>query len=74
MESLEKITKETAIEKIEYIKSLVFDEESAHIVEDTLYLDFIKCIANNMYNIEEAIEIANVIKTVEDIEFERWYS
>lgn len=74
MENLEKLTKELAIEKLQYIKQIIHDNEVAHIEEDNLWEHFIQCVAAKMYNIKEAVEIANIIKTTSDIEFERWYA
>ncbi len=72
MKELEKLTKEIAIEKVEAIKNIASDDEMAHGNEDDLYYQFICCVAAGMYEKEEAIEIANIIKSTSEIDFARW--
>ena len=71
---MEKITKEIALAKIERISQFSEDSECVHSAEDSLYLNFIKCIAAGLYTKKEVIELANIIKTVADIDFSRWHA
>jgi hypothetical protein len=71
-EQFRKLTKEIALSEIEEIKNTASDDEAAHSMEDSLYLWFVECAANGMYEKEEMIEVASVVVTSQDIEFARW--
>ena len=74
MENLEKLTKEIAIKEVDYIRSIASNDESAHSDEDSLHYWFICCVAAGMYEKEEAIEVANIVKSTSEIDFARWYA
>ena len=67
------MTKKEAIEKVELIRKMGAFDEGAHIEEDKLYLKFIECISNGVYKIEQAREIANIIKKTQDFDLYRFY-
>ncbi len=73
---MKKLTKEKALERIEYIKFISNDEQNhgeAHEEEDKLHYWFICCVADNMYAEKELSEIANIVISTNDIDFTRWY-
>jgi hypothetical protein len=72
MEKLEKLTKELAIIGVEHIRAIALDQESAHSREDDLHEWFIRCVAEGMYENEEAVEVANIVKSTSEIDFNRW--
>ena len=72
MENLEKLTKEIAIKEVADIRSFALDNEAAHSNEDSLHYWFICCVAAGMYEKEEAIEVANIVKSTSEINFARW--
>ncbi|WP_291078988.1 hypothetical protein [Empedobacter sp. UBA6305] len=72
MENLEKLTKEMAIKEVADIRSIALDDEAAHSTEDSLHYWFICCVAAGMYEKEEAIEVANIVKSTSEIDFARW--
>jgi len=72
MEELLKLTKETAIKEVETIMNISADDEAAHSMEDNLHFWFICCIGASMYEKEEMIEIANIVKSTSEINFARW--
>lgn len=74
VERIVKLTKEDILYRINEINLLRFDNEVAHILEDALYSNFITCLSNGVYTIEEVIELANIVKSTEDIDFTRWYA
>jgi hypothetical protein len=71
MENLEKLTKEMAIKEVADIRRIASDDEAAHSNEDDLHYWFICCIAAGMYEKEEAAEVANIVKSTSEIDFER---
>ena len=74
-EKIQKLTKEIAISKVSHIHHISDDDESAHASEDYLYEWFIKCVAANLYDsIEEMVEVANIVKSTSEIDFNRWYA
>lgn len=73
MENLEKLTKEIAIKEVADIRNIASDDEAAHINEDILHYWFICCVAAGLYEKDEATEVANIVKSTYEIEFERWY-
>lgn len=58
-------------ERVENIRQAAFDDEAAHGMEDELYAEVLKAIANGADNPEKLA--AEALKT-EKIEFSRWYS
>jgi hypothetical protein len=70
---MEKLTKASAEAAIKEIESERGSDGWAHELEDTLYLKFIECVAAELYDIDEAAEIANIIKSSKNIEFGRWF-
>jgi ribosomal protein S20 len=58
--------------RIKEIKGKTWDNEVAHDMENLLYKDFIKSIANgDTDNIQEK---AKLILTTKNIKFTRWYA
>jgi hypothetical protein len=72
MEELEKLTKEFALQTVYDIRESSDDDEAAHSMEDALHFWFIECVAAGMYEKEESIEIANIVKSTAEINFARW--
>jgi hypothetical protein len=72
MENLEKLTKEMAIKEVDNIRNIASDDEIAHSKEDSLHYWFICCVAAGMYEKDEAIEVANIVKSTSKIDFARW--
>jgi len=58
-------------ERVENIRQAAFDDEVAHGMEDELYAEVLKAIANGADSPEKLA--AEALKT-EKIEFSRWYS
>lgn len=58
-------------ERVEVIRQIALDDETAHGMEDELYIDVLGAIANGADNPEKLA--AEALKTLE-IEFSRWYS
>lgn len=74
-EELQKLTKEIAISEVSYIHHISRDDEAAHSSEDSLHRWFIECVAANLYDsIEEMVEVANIVKSTSEIDFNRWYA
>jgi hypothetical protein len=74
---MEKLTKELAMNEVAQIRnigSIEFDNEGAHAMEDSLHNWFISCIAFGMYDREEVIEVAKIVKSSSEINFQRWCS
>ena len=44
------------------IRSIASDDETAHVNEDSLHYWFICCVAAGMYEKDEAVEVANIVK------------
>lgn len=72
MKTLEKLTKEHALEIIQSIDRSKWDDEAAHYMEDELRADFIYTCSLWDYTRDEMIEIANIVLESNNIEFERW--
>jgi len=72
MKTLEKLTKEHALEMIQSIYHSKWDDEAAHYMEDELRADFIYTCSLWGYTRDEMIEIANIVLESNNIEFERW--
>jgi hypothetical protein len=72
MENLEKLTKEMAIKEVADIRNIASDDEAAHSNEDSLHYWFICCVAAGMYKKDEAVEVANIVKSTSEIDFARW--
>ena len=67
-----KLTFELAKKEIEEIKASSNDYERAHILEDSLYLWFIRCCAKGMYqDATEVYYIAELLQKTQEIKFER---
>ena len=58
-------------DRIKTIGDKAGDPECAHILEDTLYFDVLRAIADGVENPKKLAEIA--LKT-KKIDFERWYA
>lgn len=69
---MEKLTKEKALKRVENIKKMACDDEAAHSSEDALLRWFVTCVANGSYSKAEAIEVAKIVHSVSEIQFERW--
>ena len=69
---MDKLTKKIAIDAVKHIVNVAGDDEQAHSEEDSLRDWFINCVADNMYTKNEMVEIAEIIKQTESIEFARW--
>ena len=74
MKNLEKLTKEMAIKEVADIRNIASDDEAAHGDEDILHYWFICCVAAGMYEKDEATEVANIVKSTSEIDFDRWYA
>ena len=59
------MSREDILKRLEKIKELAYDSEVAHVLEDELYVDFIRSMDN---------ELGKLVLTVKDIKFERWYA
>ena len=57
--------------KIEEIRSITWDNETAHIEQDRLYTSVLESIAKNPRG---AQRLAQEALKVQDIEFTRWYA
>lgn len=69
---MKKLTKDLAINEIIEIKKLIDDEEEAHRKEDFLYYGFVDCIAKGLYTESEIKEIAEIVISSREINFQRW--
>ncbi len=69
-----KLTKEEAQQVVQSIANSADNPASAHEGEDGLYLEFIEAISNGEYTIDEAKEIATILKSSQNIDFARWYA
>lgn len=58
-------------ERVDDIRHEAVDDETAHGMEDDLYIDVLEAIANGADNPEKLA--AEALKT-QEIEFYRWYS
>ncbi|KLK98059.1 hypothetical protein XJ18_17675 [Bacillus pumilus] len=58
-------------ERVENIRQVAFDDETAHGMEDDLYIDVLEAIATGADSPEKLA--AEALKT-QEIEFYRWYS
>jgi hypothetical protein len=69
------LTKEIIKESIKQIelKANGYDED-AHMEHDDLMIAFIEEIAEGHHSLEEIRDMAKMIKTIENIEFHRWYA
>jgi hypothetical protein len=72
MNEREKLTKELATNELLRISSLAADPEAAHSEEDNLHSWFIACIADGLYQGNEAQEVAQIIIKTGEIDFPRW--
>ncbi len=69
---MRKLTKRLALVFVEQIKLSKSDSEKAHYLEDQLYRHFVNSISEKLYNENELIEVANIVKSTENIVFNRW--
>jgi len=61
--------------RINDIKDAMSDNETAHILEESLYIDFIKAIANEEYNsIQDLVNDAKLVSSVTNLNYTRWYA
>jgi hypothetical protein len=58
--------------RLQHVKELSWDDESAHIEEKMLLLDFVVHIRNS--GVEPFSSLAAEVLKVEDIDFCRWYA
>lgn len=65
------MTNEEAVKRVNEIKRIKDDDESAHAMEDELYADFIKDISKQN---SETGKIAKTILKTKRISFARWYA
>jgi hypothetical protein len=59
-------------DRIEEIKGMMGDNESAHIHEDLLWRDVLSAIADG--TCENPQECARLAITTDELDFERWYA
>ena len=64
--------KTEAKERVEQIRLKMRDCETAHFMEDELYTEFIRHVANGDFG--ELSEVAKIVLEAEKIDFERWYT
>ena len=69
---MEKLTKKEALKMVSNIRESRYDDEAAHSMEDAFHFRFIECVSAGMYEQEELIEIANIVKSTSEINFARW--
>jgi len=61
--------------RIKAIEKVKDDDEHAHILEDRLYYKFVAAIIKGKYNsIDQIREIAQEIRKVRKIDFDRWHA
>ncbi|MGG1419074.1 hypothetical protein ABE220_09385 [Bacillus subtilis] len=65
------MTKEDVLEEVERIWKSAGDDEIAHSMEDSLYLNVLMAIATGA---ENASELAEAALNTQDIDFQRWCS
>lgn len=65
------LTLEKAYEAIEQIKQSAWDYERAHSMEDGLWERFIELVAQRN---DDLGELAKLVLTTKDIDFERYYA
>lgn len=65
------MTKEEALERVENIRGMTYDPETAHIAEDNFRADVLEAIANGS---PDAAELARIALSTDDIGFARWYA
>lgn len=58
--------------RVRDISARACDDESAHILEDSLYADFVRYVAEKSSG--ELAEMAKEILKTGDIKFSRWYA
>ena len=59
------MSREEILKRLKEIKEIAYDSEVAHVLEDELYVDFIRSMDS---------ELGKLVLTVKDIKFERWYA
>ena len=71
---MEKLTKETAEQRVKDIFDSISDTEGVHCMEDALNEDFIEGLEQGLYTIDEAKEIASILRKVTKSGHDRWYA
>lgn len=73
---MEKIDENSVLELYDKIKKFIdnADDEGAQFQEYMLKDKFINCLANGMYEPDEAINIAKMISKIDDMDFSRHWS
>ena len=66
------MTTEEIESRIKNIRDIAGDDESAHWLEDSLHLDFIKYVATLSEHLPELAAKAKLVASTEDIDFSRW--
>jgi hypothetical protein len=66
------VTIEEAMRRVEEIRAIAGDDETAHSLEDQLRADFIRWVAKNQQPSDTAQAIALVVESTRGIEFARW--
>jgi hypothetical protein len=67
------MTRQEIETRIEHIREFAGDDETAHGLEDDLRRDFLKAIASGEIDIRwDMAELAALVLTTDDIDFERW--
>jgi phosphosulfolactate phosphohydrolase-like enzyme len=69
---MEKLTIEEALQEVESIKQVICDDEAAHSLEDALYCRFVKCVSEGVYTQDEVIQVAKIVRSTQDLKFNRW--
>ena len=59
-------------DRLALLRQIAGDPEAAHGEEDSLYGDVLNAIATG--EAEDAVEMARLVLTSEDIDFARWYA
>jgi len=62
----------SAQEMVERIRAGADDDESAHTAEDRLHLTVLRAIASGDLTGVEAVEVARIAASTDDIDFARW--
>ncbi|WP_459198739.1 hypothetical protein [Bacillus subtilis] len=65
------MTREDVLNTVERIRKSAGDDEIAHSMEDSLYLNVLMAIATGA---ENASELAEAALNTQDIDFQRWCS
>jgi hypothetical protein len=73
------MTPEEARARVERIKDVTFDDESAHSMEDELYANVVRTLASiqdnpdfTFFDLAELVQVAQIALETENISFARW--